>query len=514
MICCPRTGCIPAVWQALPVVAPGVTSVGHPDGWAPHALRQHSSSALKVPPWELPTRGLAFVAFLTGVTSRQHRRERADDARHHALLAFGGRRTKPGSAMDDARDPDAGADGDNEQYKQPKHFHRGGAWRKQREAEELAALQGVEIAAGPAPVFAPAAAIADGNRKQRSKRRLRGQSGLLDKNVLERARAAAEEGWDEGRWERLGQGEWSEDLSEELLPHKVRTRIKGIETPKAIREHIDTNQLGKRTMNRLPKAERRKVIFSGSDPAHNGTRYSIDDGTGSVLGRMAIAVHKGFLRQRASCYPRGMRDQLGQFPLAERPEVAFIGASNVGKSSLLNAITRTMKLAEARDEAGVTRSMDWYKCSRLPIDIIDLPGYGLAKGADFGGLVADFVGGRKALRTIYVLVDARCGLRLGDWNWLDMLGDQGPEKVFILTKCDLVVPKTLGKMATAVLQDIRCVPRASDRLLMVSSRCGHGMHELRYELCARAVHWAEKAKKHTERRAKLTVPSDAQEAQS
>eukprot|EP00415_Alexandrium_ostenfeldii_P000523 UN0523 len=158
-----------------------------------------------------------------------------------------------------------------------------------------------------------------------------------------------------------------------------------------------------------------------------------------------------------------------------------------------------MKLAEARDEPGVTRSINWYKCSRLPIDVIDLPGYGFAKGADYGNLLVDFVCTRKALRMLYVLVDARCGLRPRDWEWLQLLGDSGPEKVFVLTKSDLVTPKDLAKVATIVLQDLECVPRSSKRLLIVSSRNGTGMHDLRYQLASRAIIWEKKAKQNAER---------------
>ena len=76
---------------------------------------------------------------------------------------------------------------------------------------------------------------------------------------------------------------------------------------------------------------------------------SVDDGRSDTLGRMAIAVHKGFLRQRARCHPNGE-----EAPSPERPEVAFIGASNVGKSSLMNALTRTQQLAPATwDRKGV-----------------------------------------------------------------------------------------------------------------------------------------------------------------
>eukprot|EP00435_Cladocopium_sp_Y103_P062842 s332_g24.t1 len=80
------------------------------------------------------------------------------------------------------------------------------------------------------------------------------------------------------------------------------------------------------------------------------------------------------------------------------------------------------------DDPGVTRSIDWYKCSRLPVDVIDLPGYGYAKGSHYGPLVADFIVQRKSLRLLYCLVDARTGIRPCDWNFYASLGEKGPEK--------------------------------------------------------------------------------------
>lgn len=446
-------------------------------------------------------------------------------------------------------------DGDVQSEDAPRYLHDGGRWRRKREEEELASIASVPIASGVAPVFASVAAVSNGRVVQSSSslspRQLGGRgrgrsrsreaegftteaeapaspqepatlatpparaartalpprapapksSGSGELNVLERVRLAAEEGWNEDRWDNLGQGMWGEELERELIPRTVYRRFKAIEPPVAVKQYIEDCRLGKRKKRILKKAERRVVPFDGSDPVHNGKRYSEDDGRGSTLGRMAVAMHKGFLRHRATSFANGMLGRPGEFPLAERPEVAFIGASNVGKSSLLNAITRTQHLAEAHDENGVTRSINWYTSSRIPIDIIDLPGYGMAGGADFGELVASFIATRKALRTLYVLVDARSGLTPWDWRWLDSLGDMGPQKVFVMTKTDLVEPRSLAKVMTAVLEDMRSIPRTSDRIVGVSARMGKGLHDLRYDLCGRAVRWAAKAKKRQTQKA-------------
>ncbi|CAE8604481.1 unnamed protein product, partial [Polarella glacialis] len=132
------------------------------------------------------------------------------------------------------------------------------------------------------------------------------------------------------------------------LPRGFTKRRADITAPKAIKDFVELHHLGNVKLRKLPRGEKRPAIFSGSDPAHDGGKDAGDDGTSDVLGRMAVAVHKGFLRQRACAHPGGLKGVRGSFPLAERPEVAFIGCSNVGKSSLMNSITRTMKLAEAK----------------------------------------------------------------------------------------------------------------------------------------------------------------------
>ncbi|CAK8989337.1 unnamed protein product [Durusdinium trenchii] len=364
-------------------------------------------------------------------------------------------------------------------------------WLAGIEQEEEEEEKELEVPSGVAPVF-PSVEEASGSRPGGEPRASEDNEPLdwanPGLNVLERARLAAEDwgGWDQGTDPAAQLG-----VKEMIpLPRAFRIRLSEAFVPKSIKDFIELHQLGNRKLPKLKRGERRPAIFAGSDPAHDGRQGSVDDGRSDTLGRMAIAVHKGFLRQRARCHPNGE-----EAPSPERPEVAFIGASNVGKSSLMNALTRTQQLAPAKDDPGVTRSIDWYKCSRLPVDVIDLPGYGYAKGAQYGPLVADFVKRRKSLRILYCLVDARTGIRPSDWNFYASLGDDGPEKIFILTKCDMVVPKMLGKVATLVLEDIRSVPRSSQRLIMVSARMGQGMHDLRCHLCSRAVSMVQEVKR-------------------
>ncbi|CAE8711849.1 unnamed protein product, partial [Polarella glacialis] len=137
-------------------------------------------------------------------------------------------------------------------------------------------------------------------------------------NVLEAQRMLAEEAWDEERW--AAASELGDEMYNTGLPRGFTKRRADITAPKAIKDFVELHHLGNVKLRKLPRGEKRPAIFSGSDPAHDGGKDAGDDGTSDVLGRMAVAVHKGFLRQRACAHPGGLKGVRGSFPLAERPE--------------------------------------------------------------------------------------------------------------------------------------------------------------------------------------------------
>eukprot|EP00439_Symbiodinium_sp_Y106_P044091 s5845_g5.t1 len=212
---------------------------------------------------------------------------------------------------------------------------------------------GTSVPSGKAPVFASAEEEQSSSTNLRRGLRMSETEEPLDwnnpgTNVLEKARLAAEDwgGWDEAGWS-ADPAASAGSIEAIPLPGFFRMRRAQAEPPKAIKDFIALHQLGNVKLPKLKRGEHRPAIFAGSDPAHDGRRGAVDDGRGDTLGRMATAVHKGFLRQRARCHP-GL-GQTTSAPLPERPEVAFIGASNVGKSSLLNSLTRTQQLAPAKE---------------------------------------------------------------------------------------------------------------------------------------------------------------------
>ena len=196
-----------------------------------------------------------------------------------------------------------------------------------------------EVPSGVAPVFASASETASSERDSKKKEEEPLDWNNPGLNVLEKARRAAED-WDD--WDEHAPDAAVENGSDFIrVPKFFKRRLREAEAPESIKDFIKLHQLGNRVLPRLKRGEHYPAPFSGSDPAHDGRRGAVDDGKTDTLGRMAVAVHKGFMRQRAQCHPNPVTKA---YPLPERPEVAFIGASNVGKSSLLNALTRTQKL--------------------------------------------------------------------------------------------------------------------------------------------------------------------------
>jgi GTP-binding protein len=174
---------------------------------------------------------------------------------------------------------------------------------------------------------------------------------------------------------------------------------------------------------------------------------------------------------------------LQSLPRAARPEIAFAGRSNVGKSSLINALTGRHGLARTSNTPGRTQELIFFGGPQ-PLVLVDLPGYGYAaaaksKVAAWTGLIHDYLRGRATLARVYVLIDARHGLKDVDNGVLDTLGKAGVSHEIVLTKCDQVSEAELAERSAAVREAMRKRPAAFPDLVVTSSRTGAGIPLLR-----------------------------------
>src|SRR6185437_11999855 len=174
---------------------------------------------------------------------------------------------------------------------------------------------------------------------------------------------------------------------------------------------------------------------------------------------------------------------IASLPRMNEVEIAFAGRSNVGKSSLINAITGRRALARTSNTPGRTQELIFFSGpSRLVL--VDMPGYGYAaaaktKVAAWTELIHEYLRGRANLARVYVLVDARHGLKEVDNNILDTLGKSAVSHEIVLTKCDQISEAELALRSEAVKAAMSKRPAAFPDLIATSTRTGAGIDTLR-----------------------------------
>ncbi len=166
-------------------------------------------------------------------------------------------------------------------------------------------------------------------------------------------------------------------------------------------------------------------------------------------------------------------------------EVAFAGRSNVGKSSLINALTGRNALARTSHTPGRTQELIFFEGpERSGFRLVDMPGYGYASApkarvASWTALIHKYLQGRSTLARVYVLVDARHGFKEVDLDVLKTLDKSAVSYQLVLTKADQVKPAELESCAAATTAALAKHPAAFPEVLATSARTGAGMPELR-----------------------------------
>ncbi len=176
-------------------------------------------------------------------------------------------------------------------------------------------------------------------------------------------------------------------------------------------------------------------------------------------------------------------DQLPPYAL---PEVAFAGRSNVGKSSLINALTGRKTLARTSNTPGRTQEVNFFDLAGELI-LVDLPGYGYAQAPKskvdaWVELIRLYLAGRPSLRLACVLVDARHGLKPSDRDVMALLARAAVPFLVVLTKADLIKPPALAKLVAGLTDELRRTPAALPIPQATSSAKGAGIAELRARL--------------------------------
>jgi GTP-binding protein len=175
---------------------------------------------------------------------------------------------------------------------------------------------------------------------------------------------------------------------------------------------------------------------------------------------------------------------LEQLPPMNMPEIAFAGRSNVGKSSLINALTHHGKLARTSNTPGRTQELNYFTDAVPSFYMVDMPGYGYAEAPKakveaWTRLIKEYLRGRRTLKRVFVLIDSRHGIKTTDAEILDLLDECAVSYQIVLTKAD----KPNAAEMTAVREKTTALifkrPAAFPLLLETSSVAGDGLGELR-----------------------------------
>jgi len=167
-------------------------------------------------------------------------------------------------------------------------------------------------------------------------------------------------------------------------------------------------------------------------------------------------------------------------------EVAFAGRSNVGKSSLINALTGRRTLAKTSNTPGRTQQLNYFNLNNC-LYLVDLPGYGFAKAPEamvkqWQTMIFTYLQGRVNLKRVFLLIDSRHGIKKVDKDIMEMLDKAAVNYQIILTKTDKISSSALNRVMQETAQTIKQHPAAHINIIATSSEKGAGIPELRAEI--------------------------------
>jgi GTP-binding protein len=175
---------------------------------------------------------------------------------------------------------------------------------------------------------------------------------------------------------------------------------------------------------------------------------------------------------------------IGAMPPGDRPEIAFAGRSNVGKSSLVNALCNRKNLARASNTPGRTQEINFFDLAEGKFYLVDLPGYGFAdapkKNVDtWSRLNLNYLRSRSKLRRVFMLIDSRRGIGDVDRNVMKDLDSAAVQYQIVLTKSDKIKKSEVPDLVAAAAEALMKQPAAHPHVLVTSSEKGLGIPELR-----------------------------------
>jgi GTP-binding protein len=196
-----------------------------------------------------------------------------------------------------------------------------------------------------------------------------------------------------------------------------------------------------------------------------------------------LAMGKRLFKEPCS-FVKGVTS-VADLPTDSTPEIAFAGRSNVGKSSLINALTGRTSLARVSVTPGRTRELNFYALGKIGgLYLVDMPGYGYARASKaavkgWTRLIGDYLKGRRELKRVFLLIDARHGIKPNDRETMKLLDEAAVSYQAVLTKADKPKAQELSAIAAKTEAELAKHPAAYPQLIVTSARTGGGIDELR-----------------------------------
>ncbi|XP_066333684.1 uncharacterized protein [Miscanthus floridulus] len=256
---------------------------------------------------------------------------------------------------------------------------------------------------------------------------------------------------------------------EEETEMSINAKFRAIQPSSSILSYVEDNLLGRRRLNEIKNAGYNVKISAPFD--------NVPFSTSTERERIEESAFRNKLEFFAAAKISS------SFPTPTLPEIAFAGVSNVGKSSLLNSLTRQWGVVRTSDKPGLTQTINFFRLASK-LCLVDLPGYGFAYAKDevkesWEELVKEYVSTRVGLERVCLLVHTKRGMKPLDYELVELMERHKTPYQIVLTKTDLVFPIDVARRAMEIQESLKRNKSVVNPVMMVSSKTGAGIHNLR-----------------------------------